>query len=240
MTDLGAFTGDGRLRRGTAHDVVLDLPDRLPARRPAAAPLVGDRAPGLPYAGRSTRRSASTLPTPAAPVGASEHRLEGSGHPFYDHEVQGGTVVKPLTGARDDGPSDACVLKPAGTRGARGLVLSNGINAEFGKHGPLPHGGQRGGRGHPQRGGGGRRPRAGIALLDNFCWGDPQRPETLGSLVEAARGCHDAALRYGAPFISGKDSLNNEYRGPDGRRHAIPPTLLISAHGPHRRRRARP
>ena len=70
-----------------------------------------------------------------------------------------------------------------------------------------------------------------LALLDNFCWGDPQRPETLGTLVEAARGCHDAALLYGAPFISGKDSLNNEYRGPDGRRHAIPPTLLISAIG---------
>jgi phosphoribosylformylglycinamidine synthase subunit PurSL len=70
-----------------------------------------------------------------------------------------------------------------------------------------------------------------IALLDNFCWGDPNRPETLGGLVEAARGCHDAAVHYGAPFISGKDSLNNEYLGPDGERHAIPPTLLISAIG---------
>jgi phosphoribosylformylglycinamidine synthase len=69
-----------------------------------------------------------------------------------------------------------------------------------------------------------------IALLDNFCWGDPEQPATLGTLVEAARGCHDAALTYQAPYISGKDSLNNEYRGPDGR-HAIPPTLLISAIG---------
>ncbi len=70
-----------------------------------------------------------------------------------------------------------------------------------------------------------------IAILDNFCWGDPNRPETLGSLVEAARGCHDAALLFRAPFISGKDSLNNEYLGADGQRHAIPPTLLISALG---------
>ena len=70
-----------------------------------------------------------------------------------------------------------------------------------------------------------------IAILDNFCWGDPLRPETLGSLVEACRGCHDAALFYGTPFISGKDSLNNEYLGTDGQRHAIPPTLLISAIG---------
>jgi phosphoribosylformylglycinamidine (FGAM) synthase-like enzyme len=68
-----------------------------------------------------------------------------------------------------------------------------------------------------------------IALLDNFCWGDPLRPETLGSLVEAARGCYEAALHYRAPFISGKDSLNNEYLGTDGQRHAIPPSLLISA-----------
>jgi phosphoribosylformylglycinamidine synthase len=70
-----------------------------------------------------------------------------------------------------------------------------------------------------------------IAILDNFCWGDPKRPETLGTLIEAARGCHDGALMFGAPFISGKDSLNNEYMGADGQRHAIPPTLLISALG---------
>ena len=50
-----------------------------------------------------------------------------------------------------------------------------------------------------------------IALLDNFCWGNTERPETLGSLVLAAQACHDLALAYGTPFISGKDSLNNEY-----------------------------
>jgi len=58
-----------------------------------------------------------------------------------------------------------------------------------------------------------------IAILDNFCWGDPTRPETLGSLVAAVRGCHDAAVHFGTPFISGKDSLNNEYLGADGERH---------------------
>jgi len=70
-----------------------------------------------------------------------------------------------------------------------------------------------------------------IALLDNFCWGSPQRPEQMGSLVQACRGCHDAALAYGAPFVSGKDSLNNEYDDGAGGRAAIPPTLLISALG---------
>ena len=70
-----------------------------------------------------------------------------------------------------------------------------------------------------------------IAILDNFCWGDPLNEETLGGLVQACRGCFDAAVSYGTPFISGKDSLNNEYFGTDGKRHAIPPSLLISGIG---------
>ncbi len=69
-----------------------------------------------------------------------------------------------------------------------------------------------------------------IALLDNFCWGNTERPETLGSLVLAAEACRDVALAYGTPFISGKDSLNNEYTH-EGQSLAIPPTLLISAIG---------
>jgi phosphoribosylformylglycinamidine synthase len=69
-----------------------------------------------------------------------------------------------------------------------------------------------------------------IALLDNFCWGNTERPETLGSRVRAAQACHDIARSYGTPFISGKDSLNNEFVH-EGRIRAIPPTLLISAIG---------
>jgi phosphoribosylformylglycinamidine (FGAM) synthase-like enzyme len=69
-----------------------------------------------------------------------------------------------------------------------------------------------------------------IALLDNFCWGNTDRPEVLGTLVRAAEACRDVALAYGMPFISGKDSLNNEYHSGD-RHIVIPPTLLISALG---------
>lgn len=148
----------------------------------------------------------------------------------YDHEVQGGTVVKPLTGIQNDGPSDACVLKPQGTKGVKGIVLSNGLNPELGKYdaynmaisvvdeavrNAVAVGA------NPDR----------IAVLDNFCWGDPKRPETLAALVDCSRGCHDAAIHYKTPFISGKDSLNNEYIGSDGQRHAIPGTLLLSALG---------
>jgi phosphoribosylformylglycinamidine synthase len=71
-----------------------------------------------------------------------------------------------------------------------------------------------------------------IALLDNFCWGNTDRPETLGSLVRAALACHDVAVALGTPFISGKDSLNNEFRPAGGAEPiAIPPSLLISALG---------
>jgi phosphoribosylformylglycinamidine synthase len=68
-----------------------------------------------------------------------------------------------------------------------------------------------------------------VALLDNFSWGDPTRPSTLGELVAAVDGCSRAARAFGAPFVSGKDSLNNEFRGSDGQRHAVPPTLVITA-----------
>jgi phosphoribosylformylglycinamidine synthase len=67
-----------------------------------------------------------------------------------------------------------------------------------------------------------------VTLLDNFSWGNTSKPECLGGLVRASRGCYDIALYYGTPFISGKDSLNNEFKTED-KTIAIPPTLLISA-----------
>ena len=73
-----------------------------------------------------------------------------------------------------------------------------------------------------------------IAILDNFCWGYTDRAETLGSLVRAALACRDVAIGLGTPFISGKDSLNNEFSYTiDGQKKtiSIPPSLLISALG---------
>jgi phosphoribosylformylglycinamidine synthase len=67
-----------------------------------------------------------------------------------------------------------------------------------------------------------------VALLDNFCWGNPDKPDRLGGLVRAAQACHDIALGYETPFISGKDSLYNEFKTEHGS-ISIPPTLLISA-----------
>jgi phosphoribosylformylglycinamidine synthase len=70
-----------------------------------------------------------------------------------------------------------------------------------------------------------------IAVLDNFCWASCEKPENLGSLVRAAEACYDGAMAYRTPFISGKDSLNNQFTTESGQTIAIPPTLLISAIG---------
>jgi phosphoribosylformylglycinamidine synthase len=146
----------------------------------------------------------------------------------YDHEVQGRTALRPLVGEHDDGPGDAAVIAPV--RGSnRGLAVACGINPRYGKLDPYAMAGCVIDEAIRNCVAVGADP-ARIALLDNFCWGNTERPETLGSLVLAAQACHDVALAYGTPFISGKDSLNNEY-AQEGTTLAIPPTLLISAIG---------
>ncbi|MGE3819321.1 MAG: phosphoribosylformylglycinamidine synthase subunit PurL [Isosphaeraceae bacterium] len=146
----------------------------------------------------------------------------------YDHEVQARTVIKPLVGAENDGPGDAAVILPV--RGStRGLAISCGINPRYGRLDPYAMAGCAIDEAVRNCVAVGADPSR-IALLDNFCWGNTERPETLGSLVLAAQGCHDLATAYRTPFISGKDSLNNEYSH-EGTSLAIPPTLLISAMG---------
>ncbi|QDT38150.1 phosphoribosylformylglycinamidine synthase subunit PurL [Stratiformator vulcanicus] len=151
----------------------------------------------------------------------------------YDHEVQSGSVIKPLVGIQEDGPSDAAVVRPD-LNSSRGIVVSCGITSGLGDfdagimaanaideaiRNAVAVGAD------PSR----------IAILDNFCWGNCERPETLGALVRAALACQEAAVAFKAPFISGKDSLNNEfsYIDADGIRQTviIPHTLLISAIG---------
>ena len=146
----------------------------------------------------------------------------------YDHEVQGGTVVKPLVGVREDGPGDAAVLTPVLGQWA-GVVLGNGINPRYADLDPGAAAAAALDEAVRNVVAVGADPRR-VAVLDNFCWGNVADPATLGSLVRAAEACRDVAVAYGTPFVSGKDSLNNEYKSP-GRRITIPPTLLISALG---------
>ena len=145
----------------------------------------------------------------------------------YDHEVQGGSVIKPLTGISNDGPSDAAVIQPK-LNSDKGLAISCGMNPLYGDIDPYWM--ALAGIDEAIRNlicVGGRADR--IALLDNFCWGDCTKPDTLGPLVRAAQACYDGAMAFEAPFISGKDSLNNEFECEDGTQISIPSTLLISA-----------
>jgi phosphoribosylformylglycinamidine synthase len=151
----------------------------------------------------------------------------------YDHEVQAGSVVKPLVGAQADGPSDAAIVRPdLGTH--RGLVIANGMNPRYGDLDPYWMAASAIDEAVRNCVAVGADP-ARIAILDNFCWGNTDRPETLGSLVRAALACRDVAIAFGTPFISGKDSLNNEFSFVDETQEkksvAIPPSLLISALG---------
>jgi len=145
----------------------------------------------------------------------------------YDHEVQGSSVVKPLTGVNNDGPSDAAVIRPK-FDSDRGLAISCGMNPLYGDIDPYWM--ALAGIDEAIRNlicVGGRADR--IALLDNFSWGNCAKPETFGPLVRAAQACYDGAMAFEAPFVSGKDSLNNEFACEDGRKISIPSTLLISA-----------
>jgi len=146
----------------------------------------------------------------------------------YDHEVQGGTIIKPMVGAQEDGPGDASVIIPVRGRW-RGLAISCALNPRLGVLDPYAMAAGCIDEAIRNCVAVGADPNR-IALLDNFCWGNPERPETLGSLVLAAKACHDLALAFQTPFISGKDSLYNEYSHGDVSL-AIPPTLLISAMG---------
>jgi phosphoribosylformylglycinamidine synthase len=150
----------------------------------------------------------------------------------YDHEVQGGSVIKPLVGVGNDGPSDAAVLRPV-LSSRRGIVIACGMSPRFGDFDTYHMAASSIDEAVRNCVAVGADPSR-IAILDNFCWGYTDRPETLGSLVRASLACYDAAVALGTPFISGKDSLNNEYSFADGgirKTIQIPPSLLISAIG---------
>lgn len=148
----------------------------------------------------------------------------------YDHEVQGGSVIKPLQG-RGRVNGKATVTKPL-LGSDKAVVLSQGINPSYSDidtyhmaacaidsaianavavGADMDH----------------------LALMDNFCWCSSNDPQKLGELKEAAKACYDYAVAYGTPFISGKDSMFNDFKGydKDGKpiKISIPPTLMVSS-----------
>jgi len=209
--------------------------------------LVGDLTNAFLHDGMPQRQLTAVWTPPAQaeqrkPAAALDHQqilLDLLAHPnirskeatirLYDHEVQGGTAIKPLVGVANHGPSDATVLVPDKSI-FKGVAVGAGVCPAYGEYDPYAMAFAAVDEAFRNLVAVGADPDQ-VALLDNFCWGNPKLADRLGSLVRATQGCYDAALAYEAPFISGKDSLNNEYTGADGRKHAIPGTLLISAIG---------
>ncbi len=150
-------------------------------------------------------------------------------HEQYDHEVQGGSVIKPMVGkGKVDSP--AVVNRPL-LDSMKGIVLTQAMNPRYSfidtydmaactidtavrnmvaAGGNLQH----------------------MSLMDNFCWCSSDDPERLGQLKRAAQACYDIATKYLTPFISGKDSMFNTFKGFDKEGNPVkidvPPTLMIS------------
>lgn len=229
---IGHFTGDGRVRVLAEGAVVAELDagflhEGLPRRRLRAE----WQAPG-PAAERAWPATGELGAALRARLADPNVRSREEVIRRFDHEVQGGTVVRPLVGVDGAGHADGAVLVPFEARaGTVGVALGVGLPpTEVGRRDPyalawvavdeavrnvVAVGAD------PDR----------VAILDNFSWGDCARPDRLGALVRSCRGAHDAALAYGTPFVSGKDSLNNEWTDEDGESHAIPPTLVVTALG---------
>jgi phosphoribosylformylglycinamidine synthase len=144
----------------------------------------------------------------------------------YDHEVQAASAGKPLCGVREDGPSDAAVLAPKlGSR--RGVVLGNGLNPRYSRIDPAAMAECALDEAMRNVVAAGGDPDYTV-ILDNYCWGNTRDSQVLGELVRATEALCDLAMHYRTPFVSGKDSLHNEFRTGD-RTIRIPGCILVTA-----------
>jgi phosphoribosylformylglycinamidine synthase len=153
----------------------------------------------------------------------------------YDHEVQGGSVVKPFTGVANDGPSDAAVVRPV-LDSWKGVVVSHGIcprYSDIDTYHMAANAIDEALRNYVAVGGDPDH----WAGLDNFCWCDPvlsektpDGPYKMAQLVRANQALLDVCVPCNLPLISGKDSMKNDFY--DGTtKISIPPTLLFSVIG---------
>jgi phosphoribosylformylglycinamidine synthase II len=206
----------GRMGMAFLHDGI-----PMPTRRAVVQRTSGTGVPPVQH-GRDAR--ATLLAALAHPNVASKHWIIRQ----YDHEVQGGSVVKPLVGPLQVGPSDAAVVRPK-LGSDRGVAIGCGLApAVLDPYDMAIAAIDEAVRNVVCVGADYNR----IALLDNFCWPSVDDELTMGTLVRACEACRDAARAYAIPFISGKDSLHNQFTDTEtGRVIRIPHTLLISAIG---------
>lgn len=150
----------------------------------------------------------------------------------YDHEVQGSSVIKPIQGkGRVNG--EAAVFKPL-FDSEKAVITSFGLAPHLSETNPY----------YMSQVSLDNAVRAAVAtganidylaILDNFCWCSSNEPERLWQLKETVRATYDTAVIYGTPFVSGKDSMFNDFKGfnkdGDSVKISIPPTLLITTMG---------
>jgi phosphoribosylformylglycinamidine synthase subunit PurSL len=224
-TVIGEFTDNQRLELGYNGSVVADLDmEFLHEGRPQLQ-LVA-RPPAGAWVGENPAPAASLHDALVAVLASLNVCSKEWVIRQYDHEVQGASVLKPLVGVTAEGPGDAAIIRPV-LESNRGLAVSNGINTRYGDidaYWMAASAIDEALRQLVAVGVGLDR----VGLLDNFCWGRVSDPESLWALVQACRACHDLSMAYEAPFISGKDSLNNFIES-EGRIISIPHTLLVSA-----------
>ena len=223
-TDIGSFGTDnvelvlrfgetevGRMTMAFLHDGI-----PMPTRTARLTEPVGD----VENAAAATK--SDLLAALADPNVASKHRVIRQ----YDHEVQAGTVVKPLVGPQQIGPADAAVIRPK-LGSFRGVAVGCGLAPQIADTGRMAVASiDEAVRNVVCVGGDFKK----LSLLDNFCWPGTDNEEAMGQLVLACEACRDVAIAFGCPFISGKDSLHNQFTDArTGRITRIPPTLLITA-----------
>jgi phosphoribosylformylglycinamidine synthase subunit PurSL len=164
----------------------------------------------------------------------SRKNIAGYGFIFsqFDHEVQSSSVLKPLQG-RGRVNADTTVIKPV-FDSMQGIALSQGIYPSYSEIDTYQMAAcsiDTAIRNLVAAGANMDK----IALLDNFCWCSSTDHERLGQLKAAACACYDTATFYQTPFISGKDSMFNDFSGfnriGQNVNMSILPTLLISAIG---------
>lgn len=156
----------------------------------------------------------------------------------YDHEVQGGSVIKPFIGVANDGPSDAAVIMPVETAlSHEGIVVGHGICPRYSDEDAYHMAANAIDEAIRNCVSVGADP-SHIAILDNFCWPDPiydpiNNPDgktKLAQLVRANKALYTYSKAFKTPIISGKDSMKNDYKI-GNIKISVPPTLLISAIG---------
>ncbi|MFA4815101.1 MAG: AIR synthase-related protein [Candidatus Gracilibacteria bacterium] len=150
----------------------------------------------------------------------------------YDHVVQGETILGPLHG-KGHVNSRASVIAPV-LSSHKGVVVSQALNplySDIDTYAMAACAIDSAVRNSLSVGGSLKE----LALLDNFCWCSSNEEERLGQLKAAAQACYDTAVAYGTPFISGKDSMFNDFNGYNAKgekvKISVPPTLLVSTIG---------